>query len=206
MRNNAPTLSGYTCTPYLHDHDSVELKESWIKSDNVSEMYFVTATFSSDGKMYFSKYANHYLLAKVNDHKITSEELKGRIGENASFVFGISEHLFERKTEGKKNFVSICYTEYIDTKSAMTEIAHIISRRNRIEIASHGDIGYYCNSAPTLDFPFRDRIMVFEIAGERGQNGHQGMHKYCEHMQRDVTRRGITLTNLIGFSILDKLK
>ncbi len=203
MRNKAATIGGYTCTPYLHDHDSVALKELWAKSDNVDEMYFVTATFSNDGKLYFSRYANHYLLAKIKDCKIASDEIKNRVGKFASFVFGVNENLFERETEGTKNFVSIYYTEYNDTKSSMTEIAHTISRKNRIEIASHGNIEYYCDSTPQLDFPFNDRIMVIEVSGERG---HQGMNKYCEQIRREVTRRGVTLTNLIGLSILDKLK
>lgn len=206
MRNKSHSIRGYTCTPYLHDHDSVELKESWAKSDNVTEVYFVTATFSSDGKLYFAQHVNHYMLAKVNDCKIASDEIKNRTGNNASFVFGVDESLFERETEGKKNFISIYYTEYIDTKTAMTEIARVISKRNRIEVASHGNIKHYCDGTPKRELPFRDNIMVFEVAGVRGQNGHQGMHKYCEQMQRDVTRRGITLTNLMGLSILDRLK
>lgn len=204
VRNNkAQTSEGYVCTPYLHDHDSVELKESWAKSKNVSEMYFVTATFSRDGKLYFTKYANHYLLAKVNDCDALREQVVKRSGDSASFVFGVNENLFERETEGKKNFVWICYTEYVDTKSAMTDIAHVISRKNRIEIASHGDIGYYCNQTKPVNFPFHNQIMIFEVSAA---HGHQGMNKYCEQMQREVTRRGITLTNLMGLSILDKLK
>ena len=199
-------MTGYACTPYLHDHDSVEMKELWTKSDNVSEMYFVTATFSNDGKLYFARRANHYILAKVSDCESVGSEVSGRAGENASFVFGVKENLFERETEGKKNFVSIYYTEYMDTANAMTEIAHVISRKSRIEIASHGNMGHYCDEAPRLDIPFSDNIMVLEVAGERGQSGHQGMHKYCEQMRRDVTRRGITLTSLMGLSILDKLK
>lgn len=203
VRSKARAAKGYACTPYLHDHDSVELKELWAKSANVTEMYFVTATFSSDGKLHFSQYANHYLLAKVDDCKVAGEEIRGREVGSASFVFDIAEHLFERETDGKKNFVSIYYTEYIDTKSAMTEIAHLISRRNRIGTASHGGIEYYCNGSPQQRFPFQNRIMVFEVSGE---HGHQGMHKYCEQMQREVTRRGTTMTNLMGLSILDKLK
>ena len=206
MRSRARKIGGYTCTPYLHDYDSVELKEAWTKSENVSDMYFVTATFSSYGKLYFDDLANHYILAKVRDCGAAGNSVEGRKTENASFVFEIDENLFERETEGKNNFVSICYTEYMDTVNAITEIAHVISRRNRVANASHGSMRYYAASAPRLEIPFSDNIMVFEVAGERGQSGHQGMHKYCEQMMRDVTRRGVTLTSLVGLSILDRLK
>ena len=54
---------------------------------------------------------------------------------------------------------------------------------------------------PRLEFPFSDSIMVLEVSG-----GHQGANKDCERTRRDVTRRGITMTSLIGLSILDTLK
>ena len=206
MRNKAQIISGYTCTPYLHDHYSVEIKETLEKSDNVGDMYFVTVTFSSNGKLYFPKRVNHYILAKVNNCDIASDNIKNLTENNASFVFGIDERLFERETEGKKNFISICYTEFIDTKNTMSEIAHIIAKKNRIGTASCGNIEYHNGNGSKSKFSFKNNVMIFEVSSERDHNGHQGMYKYCEQMQRDVTRRGITLTSLMGISILDKLK
>ena len=39
-------------------------------------MYFVTATFSSESKPYFSSSANHYLLAKFKDNKKILKEIE----------------------------------------------------------------------------------------------------------------------------------
>ena len=58
------SYSGYVCAPYLHTHASIELKDSWMKSKNIEKLYFVTGTFSSESKPYFSDATNHYLLAK----------------------------------------------------------------------------------------------------------------------------------------------
>ncbi len=38
--------NGYVCAPYLHNHESVELKESLEKSRNIEHLYFVTATIA----------------------------------------------------------------------------------------------------------------------------------------------------------------
>jgi hypothetical protein len=44
---------------------------------------------------------------------------------------------------------------------------------------------------------------VLEVEGEKT---HQSDQKYCERTRRDVARRGILLSNLVSFSILDKLR
>ncbi len=200
MGGHAQGTSGYVCTPYMHDHGSVELKEAWVGSPNVREMHFVTATFSDDGKLYFAPHANHYLLAKVSDCAEAGREVAARECASASFVFGVDESLFERETEGDRNFVSVYYTEYGDTANAMGEIARIVGKSDRVGSAAYAHMGYY-GVPPRLEFPFSDSIMVLEVSG-----GHQGVNKYCEKTRRDVTRRGITLTGLMGLSILDTLK
>ena len=67
MTDNPKTTGGYVCAPYLHDHDSIELKDSWVTSKNIESLYFVTATFSEDSKPYFLTSSNHYILAKFKD-------------------------------------------------------------------------------------------------------------------------------------------
>ena len=67
MSKQKLSYSGYVCAPYLHNRDSLELKESWTNSKNIEKLYFVTGTFSSDSQPYFSTSANHYLLAKFKD-------------------------------------------------------------------------------------------------------------------------------------------
>ena len=70
------SYSGYVCAPYLHTHESVELKDSWIKSKNIESLYFVTGTFSDDSKPYFSDSTNHYLLAKFKDSSKIYKDLR----------------------------------------------------------------------------------------------------------------------------------
>ncbi len=48
MSSEETPLNGYVCAPYLHSHDSIELKDTWSHSKNIEDMYFVTATFSSE--------------------------------------------------------------------------------------------------------------------------------------------------------------
>ena len=81
--------SGYVCAPYLHDHNSVELKESWVHSKNIEKLFFVTGTFSTESKPYFSDSTNHYLLAKFKNNEQVSKDLTTHNQVKTSFVFNI---------------------------------------------------------------------------------------------------------------------
>ena len=72
-------FNGYVCVPYLHSHDSIELKDKWVSSRNIDSMFFVTATFSEDSKPYFSTPINHYILAKCKNTEKTKKEIKSLI-------------------------------------------------------------------------------------------------------------------------------
>ena len=113
--------SGYVCAPYLHNRDSLELKESWTSSKNIEKLFFVTGTFSNDSKPYFSTSANHYLLAKFKDSSIIEKELSDHIQEQTSFVFNIHDDLFEREVLGEINFISIYYLEYDEEEDDLKE-------------------------------------------------------------------------------------
>ena len=52
-------------------------------------------------------------------------------------------------------------------------------------------------------FPYSRNVIVLEVEGEKT---HQSDQKYCEQTRRDVSRKGIPLSNLISLSILEKLK
>ena len=81
------SYSGYVCAPYLHTHESIELKDSWMKSKNIEKLYFVTGTFSSESKPYFSDATNHYLLAKFKDSSKITKNLTVHNQEKTSFVY-----------------------------------------------------------------------------------------------------------------------
>ena len=195
--------SGYVCAPYLHNRDSLELKESWTSSKNVEKLFFVTGTFSNDSQPYFSTSANHYLLAKFKDNSIIEKELSNHIQEKTSFVFNIHDDLFEREVLGDINFISIYYLEYDEGEEDLQEIAGILLKREKIEIAGLGKMTTTCSIPSKFTFPYSENIVVIEVASEKS---HQSVKKYCDQTQRDVTRKGFTLSNLLSLSILDQLK
>jgi hypothetical protein len=195
--------SGYVCAPYLHNRDSLELKESWTSSKNVEKLFFVTGTFSNDSQPYFSTSANHYLLAKFKDNSIIEKELSNHVQEKTSFVFNIHDDLFEREVLGKINFISIYYLEYDEGEEDLQEIAGILLKREKIEIAGLGKMTTTCSIPSKFTFPYSENIVVIEVASEKS---HQSVKKYCDQTQRDVTRKGFTLSNLLSLSILDQLK
>ena len=195
--------SGYVCAPYLHNRDSLELKESWTSSKNVEKLFFVTGTFSSDSQPYFSTSANHYLLAKFKDGSIIEKELSNHVQEKTSFVFNIHDDLFEREVLGDTNFISIYYLEYDEGEEDLQEIAGILLKREKIEIAGLGNMITTCSVPSKFTFPYSENIIVIEVASEKS---HQSVKKYCDQTQRDVTRKGFTLSNLLSLSILDQLK
>ena len=195
--------SGYVCAPYLHNRDSLELKESWTSSKNIEKLFFVTGTFSRDSQPYFSTSANHYLLAKFKDNSIIEKELSNHVQEKTSFVFNIHDDLFEREVLGEINFISIYYLEYDEGEEDLQEIAGILLKREKIEIAGLGKMTTTCSVPSKFTFPYSENIVVIEVASEKS---HQSVKKYCDQTQRDVTRKGFTLSNLLSLSILDQLK
>ena len=197
------SYSGYVCAPYLHNRDSLELKESWTSSRNIEKLFFVTGTFSDDSQPYFSTSANHYLLAKFKDSSIVEKELSKHIQEKTSFIFNIKDDLFEREVLGETNFISIYYLEYGEDDDDLQEIAGLLLKREKIEVAGIGHMTTSCSVTSKFTFPYSENMIIIEVASEKS---HQSVKKYCDQTQRDVTRKGFTLSNLLSLSILDQLK
>ncbi len=203
MSEQKLSYSGYVCAPYLHNRDSLELKESWTKSKNIEKLYFVTGTFSSDSQPYFSTSANHYLLAKFKDNSLIEKELSKHIQEKTSFVFNMHDTLFEREVLGDTNFISIYYLEFGEDDDDLQEIGGLLLKREKIEIAGFGDVSTTCSIPSKFTFPYSQNMVTLEVASEKS---HQSVKKYCDQTQRDVNRKGFTLSNLLSLSILDHLK
>ncbi len=197
------SYSGYVCAPYLHTHESIELKESWINSKNIETLFFVTGTFSSESKPYFSDSTNHYLLAKFKDSIQISKDFSKHNQEKTAFVFNIKDDLFQREVQGETNFVSVYYIEYGEDDEDLQEIANILLKRAKIEKAGLGNMNTYCLTPSKFTFPYSENILVIEVTSEKS---HQSVKKYCEQTRRDVNRKGLILTNLISLSLLEQLK
>ena len=197
------THPGYACAPYLHNHESVELKELWSKSKNIEKLYFATGTFSSDSKPYFTESANHYLVAKFKDHHEVSKNLSKLNQDKISFMFDIRDELFERETDEKTNFISIYYLEYGESEEDILEISSILVNRNKIESAGYGFMETFCTTPSKFTFPYSESIVVLEVSSEKS---HQSVKKYCDQTRKDVTRKGMPMTNLVSLSILESLK
>jgi len=197
------SYSGYVCAPYLHNHESVELKEIWSKSKNIEKLYFATGTFSSDSKPYFTESANHYLVAKFKNHHEVSKNLSKLNQDKISFMFDIRDELFERETDEKTNFISIYYLEYGESEEDILEISSLLVNRNKIESAGYGFMETFCTTPSKFTFPYSESIVVLEVSSEKS---HQSVKKYCDQTRRDVTRKGMTMTNLMSLSILESLK
>ena len=200
---DSPVSSGYVCVPYLHDHNSIELKDNWSHSRNIADMYFVTATFSNDSKPYFNPPANHYLLAKFKDNKKITKEIEEHKQDKPSFVFNIQDDLFEREVENQTNFVSVYYLEYGDSEEDFAEVANVVAKRDMVGKAGIGNMELHSSETPKFTFPYKDNIVVLEVSSEKS---HQSVNKYCEKTRRDVCRKGITMINFVSLSLLEKLK
>tara|TARA_Y100000590_G_scaffold431873_1_gene547110 strand:+ start:536 stop:1147 length:612 start_codon:yes stop_codon:yes gene_type:complete len=203
MSNNSKKSSGYVCTPYLHDHDSIELKDSWVSSKNIESLYFVTATFSEDSKPYFSTSSNHYILAKFFDSDKISKEILEHATDRPSFLFKIDDSIFERPLIKKTNFISIYYLEYGDSKSELRDVSAQIARREKVYRSGFGNLTLLSKEAPKFAFPFSDHIVMLEVSSDKS---HQSDNKYCEQTRRDIVRKGIVMNNLVSLSILETMK
>ena len=203
MSENSQNLGGYACAPYLPDHDSIELKDSWVSSKNIESLYFVTATFSEDSKPYFTTSSNHYILAKFKDPEKISKEIRSIDTDKPSFLFKIDDSIFDRPLTEKTNFVSIYYLEYGDSKSDLRDISAHVARREKVYRAGFGNLTLLSKESPKFAFPYSDHIVMLELSSDKS---HQSDNKYCEQTRRDIVRKGIVMNNLVSLSILETMK
>lgn len=197
------SYSGYVCVPYLHTPESAKLKEYLINSKNIKKLFFVTGTFSSESKPYFSDSTNHYLLAKFKDNAQISKDLAIYNQDKTSFVFNVNDDLFQREVQGETNFVSVYYLEYGDDVEDLQEVANLLLKRDKIEIAWLGHMNTFCLNPAKFTFPYSTNLVIIEVAS---QKSYQSLKKYCDQTRRDVNRKGLSMTNLMSLSILDQLK
>ena len=203
MTSQKLRTSGYVCSPYLHDHNSIEQKDLWMASKNIGDMYFVTATFSENSQPYFSYATNHYILAQFKNHQKISTEMSKNLLEKPSFIFKIDDLLFERQTVGKPNFISIYYLEYGDSHEDQIDVATHVARRDKVGYTGFGHMELFSSVTPKFTFPYSNNIVIMEVSSEKS---HQSDNKYCEQTRLDICRKGIVMNNLVSFSLLEKLK
>ena len=203
VKKQIPPFNGYVCVPYLHNHDSIELKDLWAKSRNIDSMFFVTATFSEESKPYFTSVINHFILAKFKNANKMQKEVSAHIKGQPIFVFSIDNVIFKRDTPGKANFISIYYLEYGESHDDLLDVAAYTARKDKIGISGFGHMELFADETPKFTFPYSDHLVIFEITSEKS---HQSDNKYCEQTRRDICRKGIVMNNLVSFSLLEKLK
>jgi hypothetical protein len=122
--------------------------------------------------------------------------------DRLSFMFSYSGPLFER-TGDKLNYVSLYFTKYTNGDLEIGDLANTIARRDRVTKASLARMELVASEQPRFTFPYSKNVVILEVEGDKT---HQTDHKYCERTRRDVARKGISLNNLVSFSILEKLK
>lgn len=196
----AQASKGYICTP--HEKESGSLVEIWANSQEILNIHFVTATFSNESALYFPNRANHYILASYSNIDDISELIFKQNPERFSFMFDLSEALFEREATNIK-YISIYFIKSFYEDTEIADVANIIAKRERVKKLSLAHLQYLTTAQPKFTFPYARNVVVLEVEGEKT---HQSDQKYCERTRREVARKGIPLTNFVGLSILDKLK
>ena len=194
------SVLGYICTP--HEKQSDSLINLWKQNNIISDIYFVTATFSDESLPYFPKIANHYIVASFTDVQIVLEDMRRQNMDSLSFIFSLDSPFFERYGE-KLNYISTYFTKYNYSEIEICDIENVIMNRERVKKASLANIRILTTDQLKFTFPYSKNVIVLEVEGKKT---HQSDQKYCERTMRDVARKGISLNNLMSFSILEKLK
>jgi hypothetical protein len=194
------SVLGYVCTP--HEKHCDLLIDLWRQNNIISDIYFVTATFSDETLPYFPKRANHYIVASFTDVQIVLEDMRKKNIEGLSFIFSLDSAFFERCGE-KLNYISTYFTKYSYSEMEICDIENVIIKRERVKKASLANIRILTTDQLKFTFPYSRNVIVLEVEGEKT---HQSDQKYCERTRREVARKGIYLNNLMSFSILEKLK
>ena len=193
-------VQGYICTP--HQKLSAPLLNHWKRSNNIDVMYFVASTFSSESIPYFPNKANHYILASFREKNIVIEDINRQSNDRLSLMFNLNSSLFERACE-RLNYISIYFTKYTYGNIEIEDLTNAIFKRDRVKKASLASIQVLTPGQLRFIFPYSKNAIVLEVDGEKT---YQSDQKYCERTRREVARRGILLSNLVSFSILDRLK
>ena len=194
------SILGYVCTP--HEKQSDSLINLWRQNNIISDIYFVTATFSGETLPYFPKRANHYIVASFTDVQIVLEDMRKKNIEGLSFIFSLDSAFFERCGE-KLNYISTYFTKYNYSEMEICDIENVIIKRERLKKASLANIRILTTDHLKFTFPYSKNVIVLEVEGKKT---HQSDQKYCERTRREVARKGISLNNLMSFSVLEKLK
>ena len=194
------SILGYVCTP--HEKQSDSLINLWRQNNIISDIYFVTATFSDETLPYFPKRANHYIVASFTDMQIILEDMRRQNMDSLSFMFSLDSAFFERCGE-KLNYISTYFTKYNYSEMEICDIENVIIKRERVKKASLANIRILTTDQLKFTFPYSKNVIVLEVEGKKT---HQSDQKYCERTMREVARKGISLNNLMSFSILEKLK
>ena len=194
---------GYVCMPYLQNNDFATLKNTFEKSDFVDDVYFVTATFSEDGRAYFPSRSNTYLLARFKDRSQIMNEVEKYNQETPTFVFTKSDEFFERLEDNNLNLLSIYYLESGDSQSDLSDLGFIVAKRDRVRRAEMGNLKLSTTQTQKFTFPYEGNLIVIEVSSD---NKHQADNKYCEKTRKEVQRKGIGMTNLLNLSVIEKIK
>jgi len=194
------SMLGYVCTP--HEKHCDLLIDLWRQNNIISDIYFVTATFSEETLPYFPKRANHYIVASFTNMQIVLEDIRKKNMDGLSFIFSLDSAFFERCGE-KLNYISTYFTKYSYSEMEICDIENVIIKRERVKKASLANIRILTTDQLKFTFPYSKNVIVLEVEGEKT---HQSDQKYCEQTRREVARKGIPLNNLMSFSILEKLK
>lgn len=193
-------VQGYICTP--HHNELKGLLEIWMKSINIVNVYFVTATFSDESIPYFPYKANHYILASFLDVNAALSDVKKYNIEELSFMFNLNSELFERNGD-KLNYISMYFMKYGYGTTEIGDLANVIAKRDRVRKASLANLMLITNRHLKFTFPYSKNVIVLEV---EGQKTHQSDQKYCERTRREVGRKGIPLSNLVSLSVLERFK
>ena len=179
------------------------MKNTFEKSDFVDNMYFVTATFSEDGRAYFPSRSNTYLLARFKDRSQIMNEVEKCDQETPTFVFTKNDEFFERLDDNNLNLLSFYYLEHGNSESDLSELGYIVAKRDRVRRAEMGDLTLSTTQTQKFTFPYEKNLIVLEVSSD---NKHQADNKYCEKTKREVQRKGIGMTTLLNLSVIEKIK
>lgn len=190
----------YLCIPHRANLDNA--LEKW-NSYAVKNAYFVTATFTDETVLYFPGRANHYILISFADgHRVHETTDTVSDYDMPVFEFKITTTLFERLCS-RLNYVSIYFMRYSYGQRELTDLASAIAKRERVTRAALAEMRVACSMKPKFSFPYSKNLLILEVDGGRT---HQSDQRYCERTRRDAIRKGMSISHLFSFSILEEFK
>jgi hypothetical protein len=192
------------CLHYTHDEGTKRIREQWLDSHYIRDLYFASATYSTEFSSYLSEDANHYLVAVYTNRDALVSDIYRHVPSRLALFFSSKMDILDRAKISRLNFISANVLKRGYGRLEIDDLGYVFSRKQwRIKSASIASMAVIPQRALRFSYPYSDNILLLQLDSEES---HISEQRYCEKVRMDIIRRGIYVDHLLSLSILEQMR